>query len=69
MKKYDELDFVIVWSSIKELADSTAARPGQTITTENLNKFANKVLEAFPVEFNERMKILERDIEKEYEKE
>lgn len=63
--KYNDLDFVVVWSSIKEMADSTASRPGQTITSESLNRFANKVLEAFPEEFIKRMEILERDIEKE----
>lgn len=65
--KYDDLDFVIVWSSIKEVADITANRPGHNVTSESLNEFANRVLKAFPKDFVHRMKILESDIKKKYE--
>lgn len=63
MKLYDNLDLVAVWASISELANITAARPGQSITNEKLNEFANSVLEAFPEEFSDYMKVLEIGIE------
>lgn len=62
--KYDDLDLVVVWASIWELAESTAGKPGHTVTSESLNEFANKVLGEFPEEFTRRMEALERDVKK-----